>query len=105
MELQPISPCLEALHAGDGRLLVTCQITPRARQERIACEGKILRIWLHAPPVDGAANQALIELLARRLRLPRRQVWLERGATSRQKTVAVEGLSAQEFWHRLGFTP
>jgi uncharacterized protein (TIGR00251 family) len=98
-------PCLEAIRTRDGHcLLVTCHVTPRARQERVACEGGKLRVWLHAPPVEGAANVALIELFARRLNLPRRAITLERGATSRQKTIAIEGLSAQEFWRRLGFT-
>jgi uncharacterized protein (TIGR00251 family) len=94
--------CLESIRACDGRLLVTCQVTPRSRQERIACEGTRLRVWLHAPPVEGAANEALLELFARTLRLPRRRVTLERGMSTRQKTVAVEGLSSQEFWRRLG---
>jgi uncharacterized protein YggU (UPF0235/DUF167 family) len=54
--------------------------------------------------VEGAANEALIELFARTLRLPKRAIALERGATARQKTLAIEGLRAQEFWRRLGFT-
>jgi uncharacterized protein (TIGR00251 family) len=98
------SPCLEAGRVRDGRLLIICHITPRARSERIACEGGKLRVWLHAPPVEGAANEALIELFARTLRLPKRAVTLESGVTARQKTLAIEGLSAQEFWRRLGFT-
>ena len=57
------SPCLEAIRTRDGRLLVTCHVTPRARSEWIACEGGKLRVWLHAPPVEGAANEALIKLL------------------------------------------
>jgi uncharacterized protein len=97
-------PCLEATRTRYDRLLVTCHVTPRARSERIACEGGKLRVRLHAPPVEGAANKALIELFARMLNLPRRAVTLERGATARQKTLAIEGLSAQEFWRRLGFT-
>jgi uncharacterized protein (TIGR00251 family) len=97
-------PCLEAIRMRDGRLLVTCHVTPRARRERIACEAGKLRVWLHAPPVEGAANEALIQLFARLLNLPRRAITLERGTTSHRKTVAVEGLSAQEFWRRLGFT-
>jgi len=99
-----ISPCLEATHTRDGRLLVTCHVTPRARSERIACVGGKLRVWLHAPPVEGAANEALIELFARTLRLSKRTVTLERGATARQKTLTIKGLSVQEFWRRLGFT-
>ena len=97
-------PCLDAIRTRDGRLFVTCHVTPRARRERITCEAGKLRVWLHAPPVAGAANQALIELFARRLNLPRRAITLDRGVTSREKKIAVEGLSTQEFWHRLGFT-
>lgn len=97
-------PCHEATRMRDGRLLITCHVTPRARRERIACEGEKLRVWLHAPPVEGAANEALIELFARTLNLPRRAITLERGLTARQKTLAIEGLSAQEFWQRLGLT-
>jgi uncharacterized protein (TIGR00251 family) len=103
-ESLPALPCLEAIRTHDSRLLVTCQVTPRARRERIACEAGKLRIWLHAPPVEGAANEALIELFARLLHLPRRAITLERGVTTRQKTVAIEGLSPPEFWRRLGFT-
>jgi uncharacterized protein (TIGR00251 family) len=100
--LQP--PCHEAIRVQGDRLLVTCHVTPRARRDRIACEGGKLRVWLQAPPVEGAANEALIALFARALHLPQRRVTLEHGLTARQKTVAVEGLSAQEFWRRFGFT-
>jgi uncharacterized protein (TIGR00251 family) len=103
-ESLPMPPCLEAIRPRDGRLLVTCQVTPRARRDRVACERGKLRVWLQAPPVEGAANEALIELFARLLHLPRRRVTLERGVTARQKTLVVEGVSEQEFWSRLGFT-
>src|SRR5215475_3413060 len=102
MEALPVLPCHEALRMHSDRLLVTCQVTPRARRDRIACEGGKLRVWLHAAPVDGAANEALIELFARTLKLPRRAISLERGATTRQKTLAIEGLSVEEFWRRFG---
>ncbi len=93
--------CHQATRVQDGRLLVTCHVTPRARRERIACEGGRLRVWLQAPPVEGAANEALTTLFARTLRLPLRGVTLERGASSRQKTLAIERLSEEEFWRRL----
>ena len=96
-------PCSEAIREQGDRLLVTCHVTPRARRERVACEQGKLRVWLQAPPVEGAANEALLALLARMLHLPQRDVTLERGRTIRQKTIAIEGLSAEEFWRRLGF--
>jgi uncharacterized protein len=85
-----------------GRLLISLRVTPHASRDAIALESDILRVRLTAPPVEGAANEALIALFAARLRLPKRAITLVCGATARQKTVAVEGISAAEFWERLG---
>jgi uncharacterized protein len=85
-----------------GRLLLTVRVTPRAGREAIALDSGALRVRLAAAPVDGAANVALLTLLARRLRVPRRTVTLVRGASSRVKVIAVADLSAGDFWARLG---
>jgi uncharacterized protein (TIGR00251 family) len=53
-----------------------------------------LRIRLHAPPVDGAANEALVAFLADRLAVSRRDVRIVTGATSRSKTIEVDGVIA-----------
>lgn len=53
-----------------------------------------LRAALTAPPVDGAANAALIALAAAHLGIPRRQVTLWRGDKSREKTLLIAGLDA-----------
>ena len=84
-----------------GRLLVSIHVTPRAACDDVELEGNRLRVHLHAPPVEGAANTALIVLLAKRLSVPRRSVILERGESSREKVLSIEGLSADEFWKRL----
>jgi len=60
-----------------------------------------LKVRLTAPPVDGAANEALVALLAERLGVPKRQVVIVRGATSRQKVVEVVGLSPSDVRQRL----
>jgi uncharacterized protein YggU (UPF0235/DUF167 family) len=52
-------------------------------------------VLVTAPPVDAAANQALIHLLAEMLGCPRRDLWIVHGHTSRQKVVAVRGLSPE----------
>ncbi len=85
-----------------GRLLVAVRVAPRAARDDISLEGDRLRVRLHAPPVEGAANAALIELLAKRLGVPRRSVTLERGDTSREKVLAIVGVGVEEFWRRLG---
>lgn len=86
----------------DGaRLIVPVRVTPRARRNMLALEGGVLRAWLMAPPVEGAANAALLAVLAERLALPKRAVTLVRGETAREKVVAIEGISAEVFRQRL----
>ena len=71
------------------------RVIPRAKRTEIAGRrGGALLVRLAAPPVDGAANDALRAFLAERLGVPQRQVAIVRGATSRDKTVAIEGVSA-----------
>jgi len=55
-------------------------------------EGALL-VRLAAPPVEGAANEALVELLARLLAVPRRAVRIVSGETSRTKRLAIDGVS------------
>jgi len=71
---------------------VSVHVQPRAtRSEIIGLHGAALKVRLQAPPVDGAANEALVTLLAERLGVPRRAVRVVAGATSRAKTVEVDG--------------
>ena len=71
---------------------VSVHVQPRAtRSEIIGLHGAALKVRLQAPPVDGAANEALVTLLAERLGVPRRAVRVVAGASSRAKTVEVDG--------------
>ena len=65
-------------------------------------EGEFLKIRLAAPPVDGKANEALIEFLARRLSVPKSCVRIRSGVSSRRKVIQVEGCSEEKFLHFLG---
>ncbi len=70
-------------------------VQPRASRTRIVGEHDgLLKIQLAAPPVDGEANAALLEFLARLLGLPRKQVSLLSGDASRRKRVALQGIDA-----------
>ena len=67
-------------------------VQPRAsRSELAGTHGTALKVRLQAPPVEGAANEALIALIADRLGLSKRAVHVVGGATSRSKTVEIEG--------------
>jgi uncharacterized protein len=80
----------------DG-LRVTIHLSPRARFDRLlgiaaaADGGRTLRASVTAPPRDGRANEALLQLLARTWHLPRRDLSIVAGATSRNKNVRVAG--------------
>ncbi len=72
------------------------RVIPRAKKSEIGGirDGAVL-IRLAAPPVEGAANDALIAFLADRLHLPRRNLRIVSGGRSRRKRIAVDGLTAE----------
>lgn len=63
--------------------------------------GEALKVKVHAPPVEGRANEVLCEFLAGELELPRRAITVLRGDTSRQKLVRVDGLAPAELKRRI----
>jgi uncharacterized protein (TIGR00251 family) len=78
-------------------VLLSVKLQPRASKNEIGSPiGDELKIKVTAPPVDAAANQALVELLAEKLGCPRGKVELIRGHTSRHKTVLLHGFKAAE---------
>jgi len=77
----------------DG-LHLAVRAQPRAgRTELAGVLGAELKVRIAAPPVDSAANEALVEFLAKTLQLPRRAVTLVRGATSRSKLLRLDGVA------------
>ena len=82
--------------------VLNLRIVPRAAKNAIQGEhGDALKIRLCAPPVDGAANAALVEFLAETFALPRARVQLLSGATSRTKRVLLAGMVADEIRTKL----
>ena len=81
---------------------IAVRVVPRSSKNEIIREEGTLKVRLNAPPVDGAANEALIALLAKHLNLPKRSLQIVQGATSRQKVVEIEGLTAEEVVQKLG---
>ena len=78
----------------DGVLLAV-KLQPRASKDEIlGALGEELRIRVTAPPVDAAANEALVRFLADKLDCPRGKVELIRGHTSRHKTIKLHGQTA-----------
>jgi uncharacterized protein len=81
---------------------LSVRLTPRAARDEIGrFEGETLRVRVTAPPVDGRANEALTRLLATKLDVPRSDVRVVGGQTSRLKLVAIDGLTPDELRRRL----
>ena len=85
-----------------GGVCLSIKLQPRAAKNEIGeAMGSELKIRVTAPPVDSAANQALLEFLAEKLNCSRGAVQLLRGPTSRHKIVFVHGLNAEAVEERL----
>jgi uncharacterized protein (TIGR00251 family) len=95
-------PAPSFLRSADGGVLLAVKLQPRASANAVAGPlGDELRIKVTAPPVDSAANEALVRFLAETLDCPRGRVELLRGHTSRHKTIRITGLSVEDITRRL----
>jgi len=82
---------------------IAVRVIPRAGRSGLAgTRGGALLVRLQSPPVEGAANEELIEVLARALQVPKRAVTIVSGDRSRQKRVRVTGIDAATAAARLG---
>ncbi len=72
------------------------RLTPRATLDAIDVVGDgVLRARVSAAPVDGAANTALVRLIASELKVPKRSVRIVSGESSRSKVIAVDGIGRE----------
>ena len=81
---------------------IAVRVQPRAsRSEIVGMLDDALKVRVKAPPVEGAANDELTKLLAKKLKVPRSSVEVVRGHTARSKTVRVTGIGLDEAEGRL----
>ena len=81
---------------------VAIRVQPRASRSQVQVRpGDVIVVRLTAPPVEGAANRALMEFLADALDVPKSAVEIVSGARSREKRVRVAGMSADALRGRL----
>ena len=84
------------------KTVIKVKVLPRSSMNRIICEEKgVFKVKLTAPPVEGKANKALIELIAKRLGLPKGGVEITSGERSRLKTVRIHGLPSEDVYSLL----
>lgn len=86
-----------------GGVSLAIKVAPRAsRNELAGVEAGALKVRLTAPPVEGAANQALVKLLAKQLKVAKGKVRVVSGQRSRNKRVEISGLDPDQARKRLG---
>lgn len=81
--------------------VLVVRVTPKSSRNAVVVEGDAVKIYVTAPPADGEANAAVIAVLAKALGIAKSKLAIVRGESSREKTISVEGLSAEEALRRL----
>jgi uncharacterized protein len=83
------------IREANGVVTVRVRVQPRASRDLVGgSRGEALLVRLTAPPVEGAANEALARVLGRALGVPASAVQLLHGASGREKLVRIEGATA-----------
>jgi uncharacterized protein (TIGR00251 family) len=78
------------------------RVVPNAKRSEVVGEhGEAIKVKVQAPAMDGKANEALLEFIAEKLGVPRRAMCLIAGEKSRDKTIAITDLDADEARRRL----
>ena len=77
------------------------RVIPRSSKNLIEWEEGGLKVHVTAPPVDGAANAALIALLAQCLAVHKRDIQIVRGTSSRNKIVEITGMTAETIENKI----
>ena len=81
---------------------VRVRVVPNAdRNEVVGIYGESIKVKVQAPAMDGKANEALLEFVAGKLDVPRKDVFLVTGEKSREKSISVSNLAGKEVRRRL----
>ena len=80
---------------------INVRVIPRSSKNSVEWEEHGLKVHLTAPPVDGAANTALIALLAQCLAVPKRDILIVHGTFGRSKIVEISGISVEDVEKRI----
>ena len=79
------------------KLRISVHVNPNARQNKVVgFQDSLLKVMIAAPPTRGKANQEPLRFLSDLLRISKSNLAIEKGATSKKKTVAISGLSQSE---------
>lgn len=80
---------------------ISVRVIPRSSKNTLEWKDGALKVRLTAPPVDGAANEALLTLLAQRLDLSKHDIQIVHGAAGRHKTVEIVGMTMESIEQKI----
>jgi uncharacterized protein len=90
------------IRAIDGGIEIRLHIQPRARKSGIVgIHNKALKVKISAPPVDDAANRAIIDYFSGLLGLPKSNIKIASGLKSKEKALQIKGISLQIFFEMI----
>jgi uncharacterized protein (TIGR00251 family) len=93
----------ELLQETEGGVILKVKVSPGAKRNQVkGVDAGALKVAVTAPPEKGKANEAVVELLADYFGLPRREVSILHGHTSRSKVVMLTGASIEDVKAKLG---
>ena len=72
------------------------KVIPKSRREEVKFDGSVIKVWLHAAPEGGKANDELVRILAEKLSLSKKSVTIVSGFSSRNKAVDILGVTARD---------
>jgi uncharacterized protein (TIGR00251 family) len=82
--------------SSEKAITITVRVTPRSsRSEVVGMADGVLRVRLTSPPVDGAANEELVRVLAKAYRVPKSEIVIISGINARTKLVRITGAADQ----------
>ena len=80
---------------------IQIHVQPKSSQAKIVLESGTIRVWVNAPPVDDEANDAVVKLFSKALKVAKSKISIIRGESSREKTLRIEGITEKEIVERL----
>ena len=81
--------------------LLSVTAKPGSTADGVSVDGERIEVRVRARPVDGAANEAIVRVIARAAGVAPSRVQIERGTRGRTKRVRIEGISDAQAWERL----
>jgi uncharacterized protein (TIGR00251 family) len=79
-------------------MTIEVKVLPKSGRDEIrGCINGILKVRVSAPPIEGKANEGVVELISNTIGVPRSDISIIKGRTSRIKTISIEGVSQSKF--------